>query len=67
MLSSHSIDIFTTLIDKAGPDPIIDCLSSNNNQIQLPVLTMLAMLTNETNSKNLPEKVKFRKKIKIYL
>lgn len=59
MLSSHSIDIFTVLIDKAGPDPIIDCLSTNNYQIQIAVLTMMAMFTNETNSKNLPEKVSF--------
>ncbi|CAF0783549.1 unnamed protein product [Brachionus calyciflorus] len=66
MLSSHSIDIFSTLVDKVGPDAILDCLSHNNSHIQLPILTMIAMLTNETNSKNLPEKKLLPKLVQIY-
>lgn len=56
MLSSHSIGVFTLLIDKMGLDPVLDCLSSGNSQVQQPVLTMISMLLSE-NSRTLPEKV----------
>ena len=57
MLASHSINIFLTLLDKVGVDPILDCLSTNNSQIQQSMLTMIAMLVNESSLKNIPEKV----------
>jgi hypothetical protein len=57
MLSSHSINVFTSLIDKVGIDPILDCLSSGNSHVQQPVLTMLTMLLNESSSRVVPEKV----------
>lgn len=56
MLSSHSIGVFTLLIDKMGLDPVLDCLSSGNSHVQQPVLTMISMLLSE-NSRTLPEKV----------
>ena len=60
MLSSHSINVFSTLIEKVGIEPILDCLSINNPHIQISMLTMLAMLSNETSSlKTIPEKVSF--------
>ncbi len=68
MLSSHSINIFTTLIDKVGVEPIFDCLTSSNSNIQQTMLTMIAMLANDSNLKSIPEKVSFFfKLILIYL
>lgn len=61
MLASHSINIFLTLIEKVGVEPILECLSTNNSQIQQSMLTMLAMLSNESSLKNIPEKVRFFK------
>lgn len=57
MLASHSVGIFTTLIDKVGVDSVLECLSHNNGHIQIPVLTMISMLLNESSLKSLPEKV----------
>jgi hypothetical protein len=57
MLASHSISIFLTLLEKVGVDPILDCLSTNNCHIQQSMLTMIAMLVNESSLKNIPEKV----------
>lgn len=60
MLSSHSINVFLSLIEKVGVDAILDGLNNQNSQIQLPLLTMIAMLANESNTKNLPEKVNYK-------
>ena len=57
MLSSHSISVFVSLIDKTGVETILECLSNSNSQIQHVTLTMISMLSSEPNSKNLPEKV----------
>ena len=57
MLSSHSISVFVSLIDKNGIDSILECLTNANNQIQHVTLTMISMLTNEQNTKSLPERV----------
>jgi hypothetical protein len=57
MLASHSINVFLTLIEKVGIDTVLDCLSTNNSQVQQSMLTMIAMLINESNMKNIPEKV----------
>lgn len=57
MLSSHSINVFSSLIEKTGVDAILECLSSGNSQIQHVALTMICMLSNEQSSKSLPEKV----------
>lgn len=57
MLTSHSINVFTSLIDKFGVDSILDCLSTGNHHVQQPMLTMISMLLNESNAKILPEKV----------
>lgn len=57
MLSSHSISIFTTLIERVSADPILECLSSSNTHIQQSMLTMLSMLSNDPSLKTLPEKV----------
>lgn len=56
MLSTHSTNITLTLLDKTGPDNILDCLSSNNSHTQQAILTMLAMLVNDNQLKALPEK-----------
>lgn len=56
MLASHSIGVFTSLIDKMGLDPVLDCLSNANSHIQQPVLTMISMLLSE-NARSIPEKV----------
>ena len=58
-LISHSTSIFTTLVDKIGPDTVLDCLSHNNSSIQQSILTMISMHMNEMNNKTLPEKVWF--------
>ena len=57
MLSSHSINVFLTLIEKVGIDTLLDCLTTNNSQVQQSMLTMISMLINESNMKNIPEKV----------
>lgn len=57
MLASHSINVFLTLIEKVGIDTVLECLSTNNSQVQQSMLTMIAMLINESNMKNIPEKV----------
>lgn len=57
MLSSHSVNIFLTLLEKVGVDPILDCLSISNSHIQQSMLTMVAMFINESSLKNIPEKV----------
>jgi len=64
MLSSHSINVFLTLIEKVGIDTLLDCLTTNNSQVQQSMLTMIAMLINESNLKNIPEKVRIIQKIK---
>ena len=63
LLSSHSISIFLTLINKVGIDALLDCLSSNNGQVQQAILTMIAMLVNESGLKGIPEKVHLFRKI----
>jgi hypothetical protein len=56
-LTSHSVTIFQSLIDKVGVDPILDILSLTNTRIQQAMLTMLSMYINECNLKTIPEKV----------
>lgn len=58
MLSVHSASIGLTILDKVGADQILECLSSNNSQIQQVMLTLLAMIAHEENLKSLPEKVR---------
>jgi hypothetical protein len=58
MLSSHSTNIFSTLIDKVSIDSILDCLSHNNSHIQHIMITMISMLINDTNMKSFSEKVR---------
>ena len=57
MLTSHSISVLVSLIDKTGVEAIMECLSNSNSQIQHVTLTMIAMLSNEPNTKSLPDKV----------
>jgi hypothetical protein len=56
-LTSHSVSVFQTLIDKIGLDPILDYLSSTNSRVLQSILTMLAMYINDMNLKNISEKV----------
>ena len=57
MLSSHSVNIVLTLIDKIGVDPLLECLSSNNGLQQQAMLTMISILVKDGPSKSIPEKV----------
>lgn len=60
LLTSHSIAIFQTVIDKVTwLDECIDCISSNNTRIQQSILTMFAIFIDEVGLKNIPEKVRF--------
>jgi hypothetical protein len=56
-LSSHSINVFNTLLEKVGPDTIIDGLSMINSNIQQAVLTIFSMYFSESSAKIFPEKV----------
>jgi hypothetical protein len=66
MLTSHSVSISSTLVDKIGPDALLECMIHNNSIIQQGVLTLLAMYVNESANKSLPDKKLLPKLAPIY-
>ncbi len=66
MLASHSASIGLSLVDKVGVEAILECLSSNNSQIQQVMLTLVTIPVNEGHLKSFPEKKLIGQLVNVY-